>query len=191
MLVFVKNWKTRSTLHRKSFGKISHKVEPSVRFATSASHQLHSYHFQLQTLLSCCESTKRLQTGLLPNRQYCKKFDGHKVNLRWRVLCTFGSHTFVPISWACKKQRATSHSITEPETISLDAGSRMEGISSIKFVGLNHKYIALQAGGDSKLVHQTKILKHQESYGDIDCLHPNARLFSMRTSFSSSTTTKL
>ena len=32
----------------------------------------------------------------------------------------FGSHTFVPISWMCKKQTAVSRSSTESEIISLD-----------------------------------------------------------------------
>ena len=38
------------------------------------------------------------------------------------VLCIFGSRTCVPISWMCKKQTAVSHSSTESEIISLDAG---------------------------------------------------------------------
>ena len=42
--------------------------------------------------------------------------------------CVFGSHTFVPISWMCKKQTAVSHSSTESEIISLDAGLRLDGI---------------------------------------------------------------
>ena len=43
-------------------------------------------------------------------------------------LCIFGSHTFVPISWMCKKQTSVSHSSTESEIISLDAGLRLDGI---------------------------------------------------------------
>ena len=35
------------------------------------------------------------------------------------TLCIFGSHTFVPISWMCKKETAVSHSSTESEIISL------------------------------------------------------------------------
>ena len=31
------------------------------------------------------------------------------------TVCIFGSHTFVPISWMCKKQTAVSHSSTESE----------------------------------------------------------------------------
>ena len=44
------------------------------------------------------------------------------------TLCVFGSHTFVPISWMCKKQASVSHSSTESEIISLDAGLRLDGI---------------------------------------------------------------
>ena len=47
------------------------------------------------------------------------------------TLCIFGSHTFVPISWMCKKQTAVSHSSTESEIISLDAGLRFDGIPAL------------------------------------------------------------
>ena len=43
------------------------------------------------------------------------------------TLCIFGSHTFVPISWMCKKQTSVSHSSTASEIISLDAGLRLDG----------------------------------------------------------------
>ena len=44
------------------------------------------------------------------------------------VLCIFGSRTFVPVSWMCKKQTSVSHSSAESEIISLDAGLRMDGV---------------------------------------------------------------
>ena len=47
------------------------------------------------------------------------------------VLCIFGSRTFVPVSWICKKQTSVSHISTESETISLDAGLRMDGIPAL------------------------------------------------------------
>ena len=43
------------------------------------------------------------------------------------TLCIFGNHTFVPISWMCKKQTSVSHSSTESEIISLNAGLRLDG----------------------------------------------------------------
>ena len=46
------------------------------------------------------------------------------------ILCIFGSHTFTT-SWMCKKQTSVSHSSTESEIISLDAGVRMDGIPAL------------------------------------------------------------
>ena len=48
------------------------------------------------------------------------------------TLCVLGSHTFVPISWMCKKQTAVSHSSTESEIISLDTGLRLDGLSALE-----------------------------------------------------------
>ena len=47
------------------------------------------------------------------------------------TLCIFGSHTFVPISWMCKKLTSVSHSSTESEIISVDAGLRLDGIPAL------------------------------------------------------------
>ena len=52
------------------------------------------------------------------------------------VLCIFGSHTFVPTSWMCKKQISVSHSSTEAEIISLDSGLRMDGIPALALCDL-------------------------------------------------------
>ena len=46
-------------------------------------------------------------------------------------LCVFGSQTFVPISWMCMKQTSVSHSPTESEIISFDAGLRLDGIPAL------------------------------------------------------------
>ena len=51
------------------------------------------------------------------------------------TLCVFGSHTFVPISWMCKKQTSVSHSSTESEIISLDARLRLDQIPALDFMG--------------------------------------------------------
>ena len=47
------------------------------------------------------------------------------------LSCIFGSQTFVPPSWMCKKQILVSRSSTEAERISLDAGLRMDGIPAL------------------------------------------------------------
>ena len=48
------------------------------------------------------------------------------------TLCILRSHTFVPISWMCKKQTAVSHSSTESEIISLDTGLRLDGLLALE-----------------------------------------------------------
>ena len=47
------------------------------------------------------------------------------------TLCVFGSHTFVPMSRMCKKHTSVSHSSTESDIISLDAGLRLDGITAL------------------------------------------------------------
>ena len=44
------------------------------------------------------------------------------------ILYIFGSHTFVPISWMCKKPTSVSRCSTEAVVISLDTDLRMDGI---------------------------------------------------------------
>ena len=48
------------------------------------------------------------------------------------TLCIFGSHTFVPIRWMCKKQAAVSHSSAESEIISFDTGLRLDGLPALE-----------------------------------------------------------
>jgi hypothetical protein len=47
------------------------------------------------------------------------------------ILCLCGPNTFCPLSWICKKQGAVSHSSTESEIISMDAGMRMEALPAL------------------------------------------------------------
>ena len=68
--------------------------------------------------------------GLIQDSDFAGHLEDSKSTLRG-VLCIFGSHTFVPVSWMCKKQTSVSHSSTEAETISLDAGLRMDGIPAV------------------------------------------------------------
>ena len=46
------------------------------------------------------------------------------------VMCVFGPHTFVPISWMCKKQNAVSQSGGEARVTFLDTGVWMEGLQA-------------------------------------------------------------
>ena len=78
--------------------------------------------------------------------QTLQRFLKTQNQLQAEFLCIFGSRTYVPISWMCKKQTAVSHSSTESEIIFLDAGLRKDGLPAldlwdlvIEALGMTHK----------------------------------------------------
>ena len=75
-------------------------------------------------------SAQHYRFGLFQGSDFAGDLDDSK-STSGRILCIFGSWTFVPISWMCKKQTSVSHSSTEAEVISLDAGLRMDGLSAV------------------------------------------------------------
>ena len=78
---------------------------------------------------SCCvgNTAQHCRLGLFQDSDFAGDLEDSKSTSRG-VLCIFGSRTFVPVSWMCKKQTSVSHSPTDAEVISLDAGLRMDGI---------------------------------------------------------------
>ena len=64
-------------------------------------------------------TAKQCRLGLFQDSDFAGDLEDSK-STSGRTLCVFGSHTFVPISWMCKKQTSVSHSSTESEIISLD-----------------------------------------------------------------------
>ena len=84
-------------------------------------------------------TAKQCRLGLFQDSDFAGDLEDSK-STSGGTLCVFGSHTFVPISWMCKKQTSVSHSSTEAEIISLDAGSRMDGIPALTLWDLVLKY---------------------------------------------------
>ena len=72
-------------------------------------------------------TAKQCRSGLFQDSDFAGDLEDSK-STSGGTLCVFGSHTFVPISWMCKKQTSVSHSLAESEIISLDAGLRLDGI---------------------------------------------------------------
>ena len=68
--------------------------------------------------------------GLFQDSDFAGDLDDSKP-VSGGVLCIFGSRKCVPISWMCKKHTSVSHSSTESEIISSDAGLRMYGILAL------------------------------------------------------------
>ena len=75
-------------------------------------------------------TAKQCRLGLFQDSDFAGDLEDSK-STSGGTLCVFGSHTFVPISWMCKKQTSVSHSSTESETISLDAGLRLDGFPAL------------------------------------------------------------
>ena len=69
-------------------------------------------------------TAKQCRLGLFQDSDFAGDFDDLKYT-SVGTFCVFGSHTFVLISWICKKQTSVSHSSTGSEIISLDAGLRL------------------------------------------------------------------
>ena len=97
------------------------------------------------------------------------------------TLCVFGSHTSVPISWMCKKQTSVSHSSTESEIISLDAGLRLDGLLALELWDLIVSVLGNMTQTTERTVRLVIIDKGQISPGktnalnNIDCVHTNVQ----------------
>ena len=65
----------------------------------------------------CCHvgnAAQHCRLGLFQDSDFAGDLEDSK-STSGGVLCNFGSRTFVPISWMCKKQTSVSHSSTESE----------------------------------------------------------------------------
>ena len=77
-------------------------------------------------------TAKQCRLGLFQDSDFAGDVEDSK-STSGGTLCVFGSHTFVPISWMCKKQTSVSHSSTESEIVSLDTRLRLDGLLVLEF----------------------------------------------------------
>ena len=80
-------------------------------------------------------TAKQCRLGLFQDSHFAGDLEDSK-STSGGTLCVFGSHTFVPTSWMCKKQTSVSHSSTESEIISLDTGLRLDGLPALELCDL-------------------------------------------------------
>ena len=98
-------------------------------------------------------TAKQCRLGLFQDSDFARELEDSK-STSSGTLCIFGSHTFVPRSWMCKKQTSVLHSSTESEIISLDAGLSLDGKPALDLwdliVAVFHRntYQSNQARGD-------------------------------------------
>ena len=76
-------------------------------------------------------TAKQCRLGLFQDSVFAGDLEDSK-STSGGTFCVFGSHTFVPISWMCKKQTSVSHSSTESEIISLDTGLRLDCLLALE-----------------------------------------------------------
>ena len=76
-------------------------------------------------------TAKQCRLGLFQDSDFAGDLEDSK-STSGGTLCICGSHTFVPVSWMCKKQTSVSHSSTESEIISLDTGLRLDGLRALE-----------------------------------------------------------
>ena len=81
-------------------------------------------------------TAKQCRLGLFQDSDFAGDLE-HSKSTSGETVCVFGSHTFVPISWMCKKQTSVSHGSTESEIISLDAGLRFDRIPTLDLWNLS------------------------------------------------------
>ena len=87
------------------------------------------------------------------------------------TLCVFGSHTFVPKSWMCKKQTLVSHSSTESEISSLDTGLRLDGLLALELWDLIVSVLGnVSRVSDGSGKFDSDVHKRHKSHNEIDVM---------------------
>ena len=79
---------------------------------------------------------KQCRLGLFQDSDFAGDLQDSK-STSGGTLCVFGSHTFVPISWMCKKQTAVFHSSTESEIILFGHWTEMRWVACSGTMGSN------------------------------------------------------
>ena len=107
-----------------SVNKLARSITKWTKACDKRLNRLISYIHHTCEYKQCCHvgnTAKQCRLGLFQDSDFAGDLEDSK-STSGGTLCVFGSHTFVPISWMCKKQTAVSHSSTESEIISLDTG---------------------------------------------------------------------
>ena len=115
-------------------------------------------------------TAKQCKLGLFQDSDFAGDLEDSK-STSGGTLGIFGCHTFVPTSWMCKKQTSVSHSSTESEIISLDAGLRLDGVPALDLWDL---IVAVLHGNtyqnDQERRDPSKSRTRRKIYGKIDDL---------------------
>ena len=131
MFIFGKNWTTWYFMVSKQARTIQNKMDQSLWQTPESIDFIYSSYEWIQQYCHVGNTAKQCRLGLFQDSDFAGDLEDSK-STSGGTLCIFGSHTFVPISWMCKKQTSVSHSSTESEIISLDTGRRLDGLPALE-----------------------------------------------------------
>ena len=115
-------------------------------------------------------TAKQCRLGLFQDSDFAGDLEDSK-STSGGTLCIFGSHTFVPISWMCKKQTSVSHGSAESEIISLDIGLRLDGLLALEFWELIVSVLGnVTHVSDGSAKPDSEDHKHHKSHKKIDVM---------------------
>ena len=115
-------------------------------------------------------TSKQCRLGLVQDSDFSGDLEDSKIHV-WRNIARFGSHTFVPMSWMCRKQTAVSHSSTESEIISLDTGLRLDGLPALELWDLFISVLGnVSCVSDRSEKRESDDHKHYKSHNKIDAI---------------------
>ena len=118
--------------------------------------------------MSCGNTAKQCRLGLFQDSDFAGDLEDSK-STSGGTVCVLGSHTFVPISWMCKKQTAVSHSSTESEIISLDTALRLDGLPALELWDLIVSVLGnISCVSDRSVKPESDDHKHHKSHNKID-----------------------
>ena len=115
-------------------------------------------------------TAKQCRLGLFQDSDFVGDLEDSK-STSGGTLCVFGSHTFVPKSWMCKEQTSVSHSSTESEIISLDAGLRLDGLLALELWDLIVSVLGNMTQTTERTERPVIIDRSQKSQGKINALN--------------------
>ena len=116
-----------------SVNKLDRSITKWTRARDKRSARLISYIHHTSEFKHYCHvgnTAQQCRLGLFEDSDFAEDIEDSK-STSGGILCIFRSHTFVPISWMCKKQASVYHCSTEAEIMFLDAGLRTDGIPAL------------------------------------------------------------
>ena len=133
LLLTIVSWKSRTALTWFFYGLwIVRVVTKWTRVCDRRSARLTYIHHTCEFKLYCDvgNAVQCCRFGLFQDSDFAGDLEDSNSRSSG-LLCSFGSYTFVPTSWMCKKQTSFSLNSTEDEITSLDACLRVDGIPAL------------------------------------------------------------